>query len=76
MLDHVLTVNAETYTPLDEELIAKGTLEPLVGTPLDFTTPTPIGSRIEEVGGYDHNYNVKESQVFHPKDATLRHCTT
>lgn len=65
-----------TYTPLDEELIAMGTLEPVAGTLLDFTTPTDIGLHLDEVGGYDINYNVKESKALHYKYPALRHCAT
>lgn len=70
--DQVLQINGTTYTPLDEDLICIGTLEPVAGTPLDFTKATPIGERIEEAGGYDINYNLLEIQETHPKDASLR----
>ena len=53
-------IAADQYTPVDETLIPTGEIEPVKGTPLDFTTPTPIGARIDEIkgdpGGYDHNY--------------------
>ena len=74
--DHTLLMSAETYTPLDKELIAIGSVESVKGTPLDFTTPTAIGLRMEEVGGYDINYNVKDSKKFHHQDSTLHHCAT
>ena len=51
---------ADQYTPVDETLIPTGEIKPVKGTPLDFTTPTPIGARIDQIkgepGGYDHNY--------------------
>ena len=58
VLAHVLHVNADSYTPVDAKLIPTGKIEPVKGTPMDFTTPQPIGSRIAQVsgGGYDHNY--------------------
>ena len=60
ILDHVVTIAADRYTAVDEEFIPTGELPPVEGTPLDFTTPTPIGARIDEMtgepGGYDHNY--------------------
>ena len=41
-------------------MIPTGELEPVKGTPLDFTTPTPIGARFDQLKGdprgYDHNY--------------------
>ena len=60
ILGHELTLLAEEYTPADETLIPTGKIAPVKGTPLDFTSPTPIGSRIGQLkgepGGYDHNY--------------------
>ena len=53
-------INADRYTPVDDTLIPTGAIEPVKGTPLDFTKATPLGQRIESVGkdptGYDHNY--------------------
>lgn len=61
--DHVLMLNADKFTPVDSSLIPFGKLEPVKGTPMDFTTPTPIGERVgadfEQLKfgkGYDHNW--------------------
>jgi len=63
ILDHVLTINASKYTPVDSVLIPFGELVTVEGTPFDFRTPTTIGERIETEneqlkngGGYDHNW--------------------
>lgn len=63
ILGHLLMINADRYTPVDEGLIPTGELAPVEGTPFDFRTPTAIGARIEADhpqlkagGGYDHNY--------------------
>jgi len=60
ILDHILYLNASKYTPVDDELIPTGEIANVEGTPFDFRKPTPIGARIEEVGGnpvgYDHNF--------------------
>ncbi len=61
VLDHVLTINADKYTPVDDTLIPTGKIEPVAGTPLDFTKPRKIGARVEKLTdtaalGYDHNY--------------------
>jgi aldose 1-epimerase len=63
VLDHVLTINADRYTPVDANLIPTGALASVAGTPLDFRTATPIGARINtehpqlKLGkGYDHNF--------------------
>ena len=57
ILGHELMLNADKYTPVDEGLIPTGEIRSVEGTPMDFTEPMAIGSRIEKVeGGYDHNY--------------------
>lgn len=62
--DHVLYVNADNYTPVNAKLIPLGNLESVEGTPMDFTTPKPIGQDINKTdfeqiklgNGYDHNW--------------------
>lgn len=61
ILDHVLTIYADRYVPVDKVLIPVGDLKPVNGTPFDFTNPTPVGQRINDDheqlkvgGGYDH----------------------
>lgn len=57
ILDHVLMIDANYYTPVDATLIPTGEIKPVKGTPFDFTTPHKIGARIDAVeGGYDHNF--------------------
>ena len=63
VLGHELEIDADRSTPVDETLIPTGELRPVAGTPLDFTTATPIGERIDAdvpqlrlTGGYDQNY--------------------
>jgi aldose 1-epimerase len=57
ILGHELMLNADAYTPVDEGLIPTGEIKKVAGSPMDFTKPMKIGSRIEQVeGGYDHNY--------------------
>ncbi len=61
--DHILTINADTYLPTDATAIPYGPAEEVKETPMDFTTPQTIGSRINEDfqqlvygKGYDHTY--------------------
>ena len=63
ILDHVLTLEAAHFTPVNGGLIPTGKIAPVKGTPLDFTAPHPIGQRVdadqEQIkfgGGYDHNW--------------------
>jgi len=67
ILDHVVTINADKYTPGDDTLIPTGKIEPVKGTPFDFTEPTAIGKRIKEIKaepvGYDLNYVLREAKA-------------
>ncbi|WP_242919935.1 aldose epimerase family protein [Pontibacter liquoris] len=57
ILNEVLQVNADKFTAVDKNLIPTGELQPVKGTPLDFSSPQAIGQRINQVeGGYDHNF--------------------
>ena len=63
ILNHLLQINASRYTPVDTSLIPTGKLDPVKGTPFDFTRAEKIGKRIDENNaqlkagkGYDHNY--------------------
>ena len=60
---HLLTLNASGFTPVDSTLIPTGRIAPVEGTPFDFRTPTAVGARIGQQneqlrygGGYDHNW--------------------
>ncbi|MDR2087367.1 MAG: galactose mutarotase [Dysgonamonadaceae bacterium] len=64
ILDHLLFLNAQHYTPTDAELIPTGQIAEVANTPMDFTKPVAIGARINNTdfeairlgNGYDHNY--------------------
>jgi aldose 1-epimerase len=60
ILDHLMTINADYYTPTDATLIPTGKIDPVEGTPFDFRNPTPIGKNIKSIKadpqGYDLNY--------------------
>ncbi len=65
ILGHEVMIAADKYTPVDPTMIPTGEIKPVKGTPLDFTKPTTIGERINDLkpdeaaanpGGYDHNY--------------------
>ena len=66
ILGHVVTLNADRYTPVDAGLIPIGELRAVAGSPFDFRKATPIGARIEQSDpqlklgkGYDHNWVLK-----------------
>ncbi len=63
ILNHEIMINADRFTPIDKNLIPTGELRPVKGTPLDFTTSTRIGARIDDnyeqlvlAHGYDHDF--------------------
>ena len=62
ILGHEIVIQASKYTAVNDKLIPTGVIRPVAGTPLDFTAPQPIGSRIDQIaGGYDHNYVLDQS---------------
>jgi aldose 1-epimerase len=72
-LDHLVQFKADNYTPVDSTLIPTGKIEPVKGTPFDFTTPTTIGARINDVNeqlkngkGYDHNFVLNKHSMTDP----------
>ncbi len=64
ILDHVVQLNADRYTPVDDTLIPTGEIADVAGTPFDFREPKAIGEDIDDEddeqiefgGGYDHNW--------------------
>src|SRR5919197_1022996 len=69
ILDHVLTLNASAFTPVDSTLIPTGQIIPLAGTPFDFREATAIGARIDQPNeqlrfgkGYDHNWVIDQAR--------------
>lgn len=58
VLDHVLTLHATQYLPADRDKMPLGPLQAVQCTPMDFTQPRRIGSRMKETDYkiYDHCY--------------------
>jgi aldose 1-epimerase len=63
ILDHVIELNADAFTPVNSEMIPTGEVRSVSGTPMDLREPTRIGDRIEDDyeqlrygGGFDHNW--------------------
>ncbi|MBC8153551.1 MAG: galactose mutarotase [Bacteroidetes bacterium] len=69
ILNHEVTLNADRFLPVDKGLIPTGVLQPVAGTPFDFTKSTPIGKRINDTtnaqialgGGYDHAWILSDA---------------
>lgn len=72
--DQILMIAADYYTPVrDAQSIPTGEIAPVAGTPMDFTTPKPIGrdisadfDQLKFGGGFDHNFALS------PKAGTMK----
>ena len=69
VLAHELMINADAYTPIDENSIPTGEIRPVEGTPFDFRVAKPIGKDINAeddqlaIGrGYDHNFCLNDGE--------------
>ncbi len=65
--DHVLWIDADSYTPVNDNMIPLGDLRPVERSPFDFRRPKSIGQDIEShhpqmlIGhGYDHNFVLRQ----------------
>ena len=65
--DHMLTLEADEFTPVNTTLIPTGKLEKVAGTPFDFTKAKLIGANINDTNpqlkngqGYDHNWVLRK----------------
>jgi aldose 1-epimerase len=63
ILKHSLKLNCNQYTETDSGSIPTGVISDTLGSPLDFSSLTELGSRINSdfeqmvfAGGYDHNF--------------------
>ncbi|MGX9120631.1 aldose epimerase family protein [Mesorhizobium sp. BHbsci] len=89
--DHILTINADRYTPVDATLIPTGQLASVTATPFDFRQGAPIGARIRSNDpqmaygrGYDHNFVLNRSggglslaaRVYEPRSGRIMEIST
>ena len=78
--DHLLTVDADYYTPVDSTFMTTGEIASVEGTPMDFRTPTPVGARINDYAfvqlkngnGYDHNWVLNAKGDVNRKTVSLK----
>jgi len=66
--EHLLTINADHFTPVGDGLIPTGEVRAVTGTPMDFTRPRPVGADIASRDpqivfghGYDHNWVLRRN---------------
>lgn len=68
VLDQMVAIYADYFTPSDADGLPTGILECVEGTPMDLRRPTRIGSHIDDKSfeqlrqsnGYDHNFAVSD----------------
>jgi aldose 1-epimerase len=79
VLDHLLEIAADRYTPVDAGLIPTGELASVAGTGMDFSKPRPIGAGI-----YDHNFVLRSgggklascARVYEPSSGRIMEVST
>ncbi len=69
ILNHIVTINADQFTPIDNTVMTTGDILSVKGTPMDFTNANVVGERIDNYdyeqlkfgNGYDHNWVLNTS---------------
>ena len=87
--NHYLTLNADCFTPIDNEYIPTGEIRNVKDTPFDFRKARRIGERINDTdeqlgyaGGYDHNFVIngngfrKCAELYSETSGTTMTCYT
>ena len=78
--EHLLTIDADYYTPVDSTFMTTGEIVPVEDTPMDFRTPMPVGDRINDFdfvqlkngNGYDHNWVLNAKGDINRRAASLK----
>ena len=78
--EHLLTIDADYYTPVDSTFMTTGEILKVEGTPMDFRTPMPVGERINDFdfvqlkngNGYDHNWVLNAKGDINRRAASLK----
>ena len=78
--EHLLTIDADYYTPVDSTFMTTGEIVPVEDTPMDFRTPMPVGERINDFdfvqlkngSGYDHSWVLNAKDDIDSRAASLK----
>ena len=69
--DHELELKSTEHVVCDRQGIPTGKIAPVEGTPWDFTSPLPVGQRLDELtgdpGGYEINYVLRAEKISEPQ---------
>ena len=84
VLEHLLMINADSFTETDENDLTTGVITDVTGTPFDFRTPKPIGQdifaahpQLKYSKTYDHNFvlngsGLKEAATLYAEESGIR----
>ena len=84
VLEHLLMINADSFTETDENDLTTGVITDVTDTPFDFRTPKPIGQdifaahpQLKYSKTYDHNFvlngsGLKEAATLYAKESGIR----
>lgn len=84
VLDHILTVRADSFTEADENVLTTGRILDVAGTPFDFRTPKTLGQdiraehpQLQYTKTYDHNFvldgsGLREAAVLYSDASGIR----
>lgn len=83
ILDHVLTIDADHFMPIDETYLPEGMMEAVEGTPMDFRKGKTVGrdmdfdqEQLRRGNGYDHNWVLNTRGAMNRPCARLESPTT
>lgn len=81
--EYLLTINADSYTPVDSTFMTTGEIASVKNTPMDFREPTKLGDRmdlddeqIENGHGIDHNWVLNTKADINKICASLKSAKT
>lgn len=76
--EHIMSINADSFTPIDSTVLPTGEIRSVEGTPMDFRTPKPISQdinaedeQIDNGDGFDHNWVLNTKGNVNEVAATL-----
>lgn len=69
VLDHHIQINADAFTPVDQQLIPTGEIRAVKGSPFDFNQPKLLADalalsdpQLDICQGFDHNYVLQQDK--------------
>ena len=83
VLDHHVYINAQTFLPVDQNMIPTGKLREVSKTPFDFNEPKQVGDKIDDNNqqliygnGYDHCWVLNHNGIEQTPAASVYHSET